>query len=424
MDNTNLLRSESELAINEARRQKSERTKTLGAPIQLAGKALDIRVDGNVAWIAENTHVAKKIDLETGKILQIYKGHTAPVTCLAFFDNDGGTGCRTILVTGSWDKTIRVWDTDSKDLICTTAAHDDFVKSLFVISSAKLLVSSSSDKTIRFWDLTDVVERKTLTPVGSLSGHTRPVECLAGTAQSDTSATLLTADTMGIIKAWHLEKEPDPQPRWRSTPRDTFNHHRTGVTEMYYGGGKIWTASSDETVQVTIYPSDPSSTKPPPPLNHPKPVRAILPLSLTPLAEPYVVTAFGDVIRLYDVSTLREPEILGEIDAHWHDVTAIKLWMRTSRDERGRMRIEPWIVSASLDGTIRKWRFSGECAPAITLTPIPSLAAELAASSTENPAGKTQAAVISPVPEPKGNGNLEEITEEEERELAELMEED
>ena len=32
---------------------------------------------------------------------------------------------------------------------------------------------------------------------------------------------------------------------------------------------------------------------------------------------------------------------MGEIDARWHDVTAIRLWLRTSRNESGNTRIEP-----------------------------------------------------------------------------------
>ncbi|KAF8123792.1 WD40-repeat-containing domain protein [Boletus edulis] len=411
MDNTVLLRSEAELVINEARRRKSERTKTLGQPIQLTGKALDIHIEGNAAWIAENTHVAKKIDLESGNILQIYKGHTAPVTCLAFFKSDPAAADR-VLISGSWDKaswtfnmydcSIKLWNTDTKALICSTAAHDDFVKCLFALPIARLLVSSSSDKTIRFWDLADVLEGK-LKPAGSISAHSRPVECLAGVAHSETSVILITADTMGIIKIWKLERESGPNPRWRSELQDTLDYHRTGITEILYGAGQIWTASSDETVQITSYP-DPALTRPIPPLNHPRPVRAVLPLSLTPLAEPYAVTAYGDVIRLYDLSIISEPEILGEIDAHWHDVTAVRLWMRTSKNEAGQTRIEPWIVSTSLDGTIRKWRFS-----------------QLAASTLENPAGSTQPVVITPVPEPAGDAPADELTEEEERELAELM---
>lgn len=119
-------------------------------------------------------------------------------------------------------------------------------------------------------------------------------------------------------------------------------------------------ASSDETVQMVCHPSlpPPSSSRSIPPITHSAAVKAVLPLSVTPLSEPYLLTGAGDVIRAYDVSTPEEPQLLGEIDAHWHDVTALRLWMRRTAIE-GKERVEPWIVSASLDGTIRKWRLSG-----------------------------------------------------------------
>ncbi|KAG2115173.1 WD40-repeat-containing domain protein [Suillus discolor] len=401
-DHSYLLRSAAELELTEARRQKAEKTKSLGSPIQLTGNAIDIQIRGNYAWIAESAHVAKKIDLETGKTLQIYRGHHAPVTCLAFYDRIPNSGDEKLLITGSWDKTIKIWDTNTKGLISTTAAHDDFVKTLLVVPSVKLLVSSSSDKIVKFWDLTDVLE-KPPQPAGSVSAHSRPVECIAGIANADGSVTLFTADTMGVLKVWKLEREGGPRPRWRSTLQDTLNHHRTRITEIIYDA-----ASSDETVQVVPYQSESSDQKPIPPLTHPLPVRAILPLALSDLEEPYIVTGYGDVIRLYDVSTPSEPEVLGEIDAHWHDVTALRLWVQKSRTDDGRTRIEPWIISASLDGTIRRWRFS-----------------ELHDSKPDNPAGQSKATVIAPTPQPSGNAKDQvEITEEEERELAELMEED
>lgn len=91
-------------------------------------------------------------------------------------------------------------------------------------------------------------------------------------------------------------------------------------------------------------------------------MKALLPLQLTPLAEPYLLTGAGDVIRAYDVSAPDEPELLAETDGHWHDVTALRLWMRRSKveGEPGKVRVEPWVVSASLDGTIRRWRLNGE----------------------------------------------------------------
>jgi WD40 repeat protein len=93
-------------------------------------------------------------------------------------------------------------------------------------------------------DLTDVIE-KSPQPAGSVSAHSRPVECIAGTPNADGSVTLLTADTMGVLKVWKLEKEDGQRPRWRGTLQDTLNHHRTRITEIIYGAGYIWTGDID-----------------------------------------------------------------------------------------------------------------------------------------------------------------------------------
>lgn len=95
-------------------------------------------------------------------------------------------------------------------------------------------------------DLTDVVARGAITPVGSVSMHTRPVECLAGHVLSETQVTLFTGDTMGVINVWKLEKELGSAPRWRSIHLNTLNLHRTRVTDMVYDGTQLWTG--------TVYP--------------------------------------------------------------------------------------------------------------------------------------------------------------------------
>jgi hypothetical protein len=53
-----------------------------------------------------------------------------------------------------------------------------------------------------------------------------------------------------------------------------------------------------------------------------------------------------------------EPELVGEIDAHWHDVTDLGLWMRVVEKD-GKRWNETWILSASLDATLRRWRLEG-----------------------------------------------------------------
>ncbi|KDR81442.1 hypothetical protein GALMADRAFT_134881 [Galerina marginata CBS 339.88] len=401
MSTDNFIVTEAQLAIEQARKVKAERTKTLGEPIELPGKALAIEIKDGVAWIAENTTVVRKLDLQSGKTLQLYKGHTGPVTSLAFCDRIPGSGDKEILITGSWDNSIRLWDTVTKEQIsCTPNAHADFVKSFHVFPTLRLLVSGSSDKIVRFWDISQPESPDPLRNIGSISSHTRPVECLDGQPLSDHSAILFTGDTMGIIKAWDLQKDSGPSARWTAALKDTIDHHRTRINELIYANGELWTASADDTVRVLPdkLPDSTEKTKAPKPLTHPVAVRAILPLSLTDIGEPYLITAAGDVLRTYDISELDEPELLGEVDAHWHDIIAIRLWMRKSIGEDGKTRIEPWIVTASLDKTIRKWKLSE------LLNPPP-------------PPKNIQ----DPLPDPKP-ASLSTLTDEEERELAELME--
>ncbi|KAL4250418.1 WD40-repeat-containing domain superfamily protein [Abortiporus biennis] len=412
-EKASFLRAEAELILQEERKVKAKKIKDLGSPIKLAGIALSIQVRGNYAWVAENTAVARKIDLETGKTVQIFRGHTAPVTSLAFIDKVAGSGDGNILITGSWDKNINVWDVVEKRLISSTPAHSDFVKVLLTIPSLNLLISGSSDKIVRFWDLSSYNNGQPLPSMGSISSHTRPVESLDARVISPTEAVLYTADTMGVMKAWNLAKEEasgSSPARWKVTLDEEFKHHRTGINEIVHGNGQLWTASSDETVQVVAHPTpettsgSSTSTKPIPPITHPKAVKAILPLSVSPLSEPYLLTGSGDVIRAYDISSPHEPELIGEVDAHWHDITALRLWMRQKKDDKGRTLVEPWVVSTSLDGTIRKWKLSELLSP-----PPPE-------------AVKTEPVIEAPVEEKKKGEAY--MTEEEERELAELMGDD
>jgi len=268
------------------------------------------------------------------------------------------------------------------------------VKCLFVIPSLQVLVSGSSDKIVRFWDLTDPVADQPLKSLGSISSHTRPISCIDGVSISDTSVVLYTADSMGAIKVWDLVKESGDAPRWKSTLRKELMHHRTGINEMRFGAGQLWTASSDDTAQIL----DPTSTtKFAVSITHPAAVRCILPLSMTDLAEPYLITGSGDAIRVYDVSSLQEPDLIKEVDAHWHDVTGLYLWVRKTVGADSKTRVEPWVVSSSLDGTIRKWRLADLLAQAPAPRPEPPKVTKAAPA--------------------KG---AFEMTEDEERELAEL----
>jgi WD40 repeat protein len=113
-------------------------------------------------------------------------------------------------------------------------------------------------------------------------------------------------------------------------------------------------------------PTDPKQ-KPSPPITHRTAFRAVLPVYLHPHldsdAYPYLLAGCGDCIRTYDVSSPDEVEFIKEVEGHWHDVTHLRLWFPESADGSRR---DVWVVSGSLDGTLRKWKLSG----ADGLTPL------------------------------------------------------
>jgi WD40 repeat protein len=120
-------------------------------------------------------------------------------------------------------------------------------------------------------------------------------------------------------------------------------------------------ASADETIQILDYPPPThEGLKKQTPITHTKGFRAVLPIylhsELDSDAFPYLLAGCGDCIRVYDISSLDEVEFIREIEGHWHDVTHLRTWIQGSEDGARR---DVWVVSGSLDGTLRKWKLSG-----------------------------------------------------------------
>jgi hypothetical protein len=77
-------------------------------------------------------------------------------------------------------------------------------------------------------------------------------------------------------------------------------------------------------VFVTPFPTPPPGTHVPPALMQRQAVRCVLPLGLSVLGEPYMLTGAGDAIRAYDFADADVPVLLTEAHAHAHDVTKKK----------------------------------------------------------------------------------------------------
>lgn len=87
-------------------RQSAKAANKLGNPIQLSTKILHVSNDMDSTHhvlLAESGSISRRVNIETGTTEAIYRGHSAPVTTV--IDLGNGT-----LASGSWDKTIRVFD--------------------------------------------------------------------------------------------------------------------------------------------------------------------------------------------------------------------------------------------------------------------------------------------------------------------------
>jgi WD40 repeat protein len=87
-------------------------------------------------------------DKELGICLATLEGHSSIVQCIHQL-KDGR------LISGSWDNTIRIWDTSQQPpvVVKTLRGHRSYISCLLELSDGRIL-SGSYDKTIKAWDAT------------------------------------------------------------------------------------------------------------------------------------------------------------------------------------------------------------------------------------------------------------------------------
>ena len=134
--------------------------------------------------------LAYKFKNHNWRCVHTLPGHSSFVNSLAI-SPDGK-----ILASGSWDKTIKIWNLETGEFIGTLTGHSDRVNSVAISGDGKMLASGSSDETIKFWNL-DTGELLFTFP-----GHSMEVNSVAISPNGLVIASSGGADN--TIKLWNL----------------------------------------------------------------------------------------------------------------------------------------------------------------------------------------------------------------------------
>jgi WD40 repeat protein len=191
--------------------------------------------DGRFVLTGSVDKTARLWDETTGQQVRSFTGHTDGVSSVAF-SSDGR-----FVLTGSGDKTARLWDAGTAQLIRTFAGHDDGVTSVAISSDGRLVLTGSYDLTARLWDTATGLRIRTFL------GHDDFVNSVAF---SPDGRYVLTGSDDKTARLWNMATGQQIR---------SFTGHTDGVTAVAFspdgrlvltGSGNLLGKGDDKTARL------------------------------------------------------------------------------------------------------------------------------------------------------------------------------
>ncbi|XP_065054682.1 uncharacterized protein LOC135683371 [Rhopilema esculentum] len=243
-----------------------------------------------------------------------FLGHTGSVISVQLYKN--------LLASGSVDKTIKIWNTDTGELVQTLKGHSKGVWGLRFMSRT-LLISCSNDHTIKIWNL------RTNTCARTFLGHDGGVWCI------ERKGDLLVSGSVDkTARLWNLR---------HCRLKATFSGHSGAIFGIDFDPqrGFVFTGSADKTIRMWNMVTTEC-------------VKCIMissghhPVTAVGYHEGVLACSFGNNLSLWDTHTW---ENIGDFKGHKERIEALQISSR----EANRKRPLKVIVSCSRDGKIKYW---------------------------------------------------------------------
>ncbi|GLB36779.1 hypothetical protein LshimejAT787_0310660 [Lyophyllum shimeji] len=193
-----------------------------------AVSALALSHDGSQAASGSSADNMVRIwNTTTGLLEAELKGHTHPVTSVAFSRSGK-------VASGSWDKTVGIWDVRTRELEAKLRGHTKGVTSVAFSPIADLVCSGSKDCTLGIWDA------KTRELQDRLRGHTRAVNSVSF---SPDGSRILSGSSDARLRIWNAD-------RVEADFRSKGNRAKVTSAAFSQDGKRVVSGTQDGTVRI------------------------------------------------------------------------------------------------------------------------------------------------------------------------------
>ena len=250
---------------------------------------------GVLVWLQLTLHVTvwtTRVVAEDGP--QICRGHTNVVAAVTFSTSGQH------VISASWDKTLRVWDSDSGTAVATLQGHRDWVFAVAAPDQQRLV--SASQHSVRVWNA------QTYQPINSQ-------EVLGGAAVNSVALSpdarwVATGGRRGQVRVWSLETST-------AKPQHTFGGFQSWVTRVVISADNRLLAAAARDGRLRLFDLSNGRERTP---AVPQAGQPILSLAFSPGSDSLASGGHDRIVRLWSPVTSKPTT---QLPAHKGIVTAV-----------------------------------------------------------------------------------------------------